>query len=180
MTTTWLRYAKVQSDRFWSKVRRTKGATSTRCWAWQGGRDKDGYGKFAITLPAENGRNPQAHVRAHRVAFALTKGDPKRLSVLHSCDNPCCCNPAHLRTGTQAMNRLDCVKRNRQPRGERHSRAKLTAADVRAIRAAAGKQTSRELAIKYGCSYALIGHIWTGRLWRHLLPSNSAVRKAIR
>lgn len=43
--------------------------------------------------------------RAHRVAYILTKGDiPDGLLILHSCGNRRCCNPAHLRQGTQSEN----------------------------------------------------------------------------
>lgn len=70
---SWVEHARAQAERFWSKVRR---GSPTTCWPWTGGKDKDGYGKFAVTLPRVNGKNPQKHVRAHRLAYLLENGAP--------------------------------------------------------------------------------------------------------
>jgi hypothetical protein len=42
--------------------------------------------------------------------------------VMHSCDNPPCCNPAHLSAGTVRDNALDMIAKGRAnpPRGELH------------------------------------------------------------
>lgn len=88
------------AERFWAKVDR-RGA----CWVWQAARDAKGYGWFIID------KTPQ---RAHRVAYELANGPiPTGLCILHSCDNPPCCNPAHLRAGTKLENSQDCVRRGR-------------------------------------------------------------------
>jgi hypothetical protein len=47
------------------------------------------------------------------VALYLSGVDVKDLFVLHSCDNPPCCNPNHLRTGTAKDNSRDMVERGR-------------------------------------------------------------------
>lgn len=98
------------------------------CWLWQGAFRGRGYGAFALnrkTLPA------------HRAAFHAATGiDPAGLLVCHSCDNPSCCNPAHLFLGTHTDNVRDMLAkgRARPPRGEAHHAAKLTVAQVRTIR----------------------------------------------
>lgn len=55
---------------------------------------------------------------AHRAAHLFGHGylDPS-LDVLHSCDNPICCNPAHLRMGTHLENMADMVQRGRHRNG---------------------------------------------------------------
>lgn len=158
---SWLDSAKAQAERFWSKV--GKGEPG-ECWPWLAGIDKDGYGKFSVTLPAVNGKNPQKHVRAHRLAFVLTYGELPGL-LRHCCDTPGCCNPEHLLAGTQADNRRDCVERGRQPRGEASAKAKLRAEDVVVIRESRGRVTAAKLAEIYGVCSATIGHIWSGRNW---------------
>jgi DNA-directed RNA polymerase specialized sigma24 family protein len=73
--------------------------------------------------------------------------------VLHSCDNPPCVNPEHLRAGTQRDNRRDAVIRRRTARGERNAAAKLTDAQFAAIprRVAAGERQA-DIAREFGVS----------------------------
>lgn len=74
---------------------------------------------------------------AHRVMFELVNGPiPEGMELLHSCDNPSCINPEHLRIGTHVENMADrdAKKRLTHKRGEEHGRAILTnqqAADIR-------------------------------------------------
>ncbi len=86
-------------ERFWSKVQR---AGDDECWYWRAGIVK-GYGQFWIA-----GKNHYAH----RVSYLLTHGWMPE-TVRHSCDNPPCCNPAHLIAGTQADNMRDKHDRGR-------------------------------------------------------------------
>lgn len=112
-----MKFTDKQIRRFWSKVKRAVAG----CWFWQAGIQSAGYG--CITL---NGKQ----LCAHRVAYMLATGKdiPAGLWVLHSCDNPACCNPAHLRLGTHADNMRDMARRGRgrggAPCGERNGNAR--------------------------------------------------------
>lgn len=57
----------------------------------------------------------------------------------------------------------------RMPRGEQHGKAKLTAADVRAIREAHASGTpARALARQYGRGSSTINHIVKRETWTHI------------
>ena len=102
-------------DRFWSYV---KQGSPNECWPWTGGTGRRGYGKFWM-----RGRS----IPAHRVAYLLNKGSPGHyLSdyVCHSCDNPPCCNPAHLWAGTAQDNQDDSKTKGRTAKGDKNGARK--------------------------------------------------------
>jgi hypothetical protein len=80
---------------------------ATECWPWtRGTTTPGGYGVLRVA-----GRP----VRAHRFVYELVNGAlTPGLYVLHSCDNPPCCNPAHLRQGTHAENMQDKIDHRRE------------------------------------------------------------------
>lgn len=91
---------------FWSRVDR-----SGDCWLWTGATFRNGYGLVAVGRDAK-GRGVPGYT--HRVAFILAKGPiPDGLVVRHACDNPPCCNPAHLLLGTQADNIHDAQRQGK-------------------------------------------------------------------
>ena len=141
--------------RFWAYVRKTD-----TCWLWQGGRTGAGYGHFAPRRGFQR--------LAHRLAYTLARGAiPAGQFVLHTCDTPACVRPEHLFLGTQADNMLDKTRKNRQARGEHNGNAKLTWAQVRAMRAelAAGA-TPTQMARTYRVHRDLVYMIRSGKLWK--------------
>ena len=86
----------------------------TGCWNWTGAKTGDGYG---------NVKRGGKSIRAHRYAFEKFVGPiPNGACVLHSCDNPACCRPDHLRVGSQ--NKISATQSTvagteRQDRGSR-------------------------------------------------------------
>jgi len=70
--------------------------------------DDKGYGKCNVL------RFGKKITRAHILAWVDANGQLPPVDkplILHSCDNPPCCNPEHLRAGTNAENMLDRVER---------------------------------------------------------------------
>jgi len=149
--------------RFWSKVRV---GSPQECWPWTAARlnRKLGYGQIFM-----NGRRQLAH----RVAWQLCRGPiPVGMVVAHHCDNPPCCNPAHLFLGTQADNLADMRSKGRaapfEPiRGEGHPKGRLTELQVREIRRryASGGVRQVDLAGEFGVSQHVISGIVRGRYW---------------
>lgn len=150
-------------SRFWSYV--TKGKPD-ECWPWKlTCRVRSGYGMFWY-----EGHNHQAH----RLAYLFARGEFDRTKdVLHACDNPPCCNPAHLWVGTDHDNRVDCERKGRRvsPKGEqvRHL-AKLTADKVRQIRSMALTQgvPHRKLARIFGVKRQSIASVVKRETWKHI------------
>jgi HNH endonuclease len=106
-------------------------------------------------------------IGAHRAAWILYKGEiPNGLSVLHHCDNSLCVNPGHLFLGTQRDNMADMVQKGRSPKGESKWGAKLTTADVNAIRASPDGHTA--LAHRFGVADSIIVRVRQRLIWRHL------------
>lgn len=127
------------SERFWSKVD-VQGPDD--CWEWQAHRDRKGYGKFQMS----NSRP------AHRVAWELANGAIQNdLFVCHRCDNPSCCNPAHLFLGTNDDNLKDAVRKGRTSRGVNRPNSKLTPEIViEARRRYQAGEFSNNLATEFG------------------------------
>jgi hypothetical protein len=80
------------------------------CWEWGRGRTSAGYGVVY-------GRGSRAHRNmhyTHRLSYQIHCGPiPTGMQVLHSCDNPGCCNPAHLRLGDDLDNHSECARKGR-------------------------------------------------------------------
>lgn len=101
--------------------------------------------------------------------------DPGPLYVCHKCDNPKCCNPAHLFLGTHRDNMADMTAKGRRlgrhknNTGTANPRAKLTENDVRDIRVLfAGGKLLREVAAIYSLSIPTVFAIRSGRNWLHV------------
>lgn len=144
--------------RFWSKVAVT--ADDTRCWLWQGCTDARGYGRTIL------------HYKrwlAHRLAWFFTYGVEPKLHLLHSCDNPRCVNPRHLREGTDAENIRDAQMRGRWLRGEDKPNAYCTNMQVRAIRQERMSGTPMKvIAAHFNVPYTVVTSICAGRVYANV------------
>ena len=141
-----------------------KSVGENECWPFTGGTSGAGYGFIMINRVMK---------AVHRVAYEESYGPiPDGLFVLHSCDNPPCANPRHLRVGTLQDNMDDKVIRNRQyrPKGELTKTAKLTSDEVREIHALfnSGVFSRKELAKKFDVSRSAIEMILLGKRWGHI------------
>jgi hypothetical protein len=137
-----------------------------QCWVWKGYIGLNGYGSL------NHGGIPRG---AHRVVYeALVGSIPEGLFLRHSCDNPPCCNPAHLIPGTAKDNAGDMVSRERQCRGSKNHSAKLDEETVLKIRREHKQgRTNKELAAEYGLTPTPMSQLLRGITWRHVpLPDH--------
>lgn len=106
------RLTDADRERFWAKVDRRG---PDECWPWTRYLNADGYGVFG-----HGGRAAARTLLASRVCWFITRGVWPSVCVLHDCDNPRCCNPAHLFLGTPTDNNADMRRKGRQAKGDRH------------------------------------------------------------
>ena len=136
------------------------------CWLWNGAAGNHGYGVVSL------GRVGLKE-SAHRFFYQLHKGPiAPGLCVCHKCDTPGCVNPDHLFLGTNADNMADRRAKGRY-NGTWNSRAMLTDAQIREIRATPSNVSNKELAARYGVRRRTIWDIRSSRTWPHL-PGASA------
>lgn len=145
------------AERFWSKVDRRG---PDECWPWTAARfeHRGGYGAFGIARKV---------YKASRVAWALGNGKPlpsPQEMVLHSCDNPPCCNPRHLSLGGPQRNAIESYHRN----GRVAANRKLTPEIARTITTtySGARGEIAAMAQTYGVSEAAVRHIVRGRQWK--------------
>jgi predicted XRE-type DNA-binding protein len=137
------------------------------CIEFKGYKNKGGYGQ----------ERSAGKVRlAHRIAYCKAKNiDIKQIDglvVMHTCDNPPCVNPEHLRLGTQQENVDDMMKKGRHDFGglvgEEHGKAKLTSEDVLRIREMVKFKSQTEVARLFLICQPHVSDIVLRRRWAHL------------
>ena len=151
-------------ERFWYYV--VKGEPN-ECWEWLGCKCQ-GYGRIK-----DNGDKYFSHRFSYQLHHPLTKSiHDIDLCVCHSCDNPGCVYPAHLRLDTRTNNNKERMEKNRgnRPVGERNPTCILNEKQVKEIRSEyqAGNITQVELAKEYGVKPTVIWEIVNRRSWKHI------------
>lgn len=109
-------------DRFHKYVSKTEG-----CWLWNGAAIPRGYGRFYLRGKARYAH--RASLELH--GFGIVPDDKV---VMHSCDNPACVNPLHLKVGTSSENMQDASRKGRVVRvqdwhGIKNPKSKLRVGD---------------------------------------------------
>lgn len=160
-------------DRFWTRVEKRG---PDECWAWGGTvNGKDGYGIIGGLLHGKRYAEAGKKLLAHRISWIMHNGDfPDEAPddyhgwvVLHTCDNPRCVNPGHLRLGTQRNNVDDMHQKARAntgglaPKfGAAHHNAVLDADKVAYI--IGSTKTNGDLAAELGVHKATIKRVRCG------------------
>lgn len=143
-----------QLKAFWDKVD-VKGPLD--CWNWKASKSLRGRPVFNPSGCQKLGIS----YLSYRVSWVIHYGlVPPGMCVLHSCDNPLCCNPEHLFLGTSLDNTIDMLKKGRG------GKAKLNELQVMNIRK--DERPRREIASEYGITLNMIQKIKSRHSWRHL------------
>ncbi len=91
-------------DRWWKFV---WVGSESNCWIWTGARTALGYGRFWMA-------GCGSAYLAHRVGYRWYVGViPAGKVLMHSCDNPSCVNPMHLRPGSYQGNTWEMIEKGR-------------------------------------------------------------------
>ncbi len=130
-------------QRFWQGVF-VRG--ENECWPWLRAQVTDGYGTVALKKGVP--------VATHRLCYEIHHGEiPIGMSILHTCDNPPCCNPKHLILGDAALNAADRTAK----------KGKLHPQQVEEIKK--DKRAQRTIAADYGITQSMVCLIKKGERW---------------
>lgn len=151
-------------ERFWKHVNKL---SEDECWPWTGATTRGGYAQLSV------GRyKPDATIwGVHRLSYILHKGEiPDGMLILHSCDNPRCVNPKHLRVGTTLDNMRDRHAKGHYSVGSQNTAAKLTEADVAEIRRIynTSRTSTKVIAKQFSITREHAWNIATRRSWKHI------------
>lgn len=141
------------------------------CLTWPYGAAKNGYG-----MVSHGGRMRYVH----RLVCEAVKGHaptPKH-EAAHSCGRggEGCVNPRHLSWKTRTENQADRLVHGTHNRGERQGMAKLTEADVRAIRQIGSAESLSAIGRKFGVHAKTVSQIFSGQNWGWLPTDKFAER----
>jgi hypothetical protein len=128
------------------------------CWVWAGTFDTlEKYGSMKWQGKRQ---------AAHRLMFYATHGYMP-VETRHTCDNPPCCNPAHLLDGNRQLNVRDRVERGRSARrpGRANPNARYTDGQVDTVRKlwGLGGRTGDQIAALTGVNRNAVYRIKNGQ-----------------
>ncbi len=136
-------------------------------WHWIGAKNKDGYGQIKVD---------GVQMGAHVISYELFNGSvPEGMFILHSCDDPSCVNPEHLRLGTHLENMKDRMKSGHYKNmiGSNNMNAKMSDSQVLEIRNlyAEGNMSQSEIAKMFGIHQTQVSRYVRNETRRKETPS---------
>lgn len=128
------------------------------CWPWT----KSTGGGSGKGKPRPYFQYDSTKVIAYRLVYELVHGVTlsSETFIRHKCDNPICCNPAHMETGTHQENMDDMVAR------DRHGLSHIAVRRIRWM-LATRELTHAEIAALNETSASTVGRIARNELHTH-------------
>jgi len=123
-----------------------------KCWIWQRGKSKSGYGRFVY-----KGHPVHAHILSCEAKYKRKRREEE--IVRHLCANRICCNPDHLIFGTRQENAIDCLY-------TKNNITTLDPSDV--VNIYKSSKNPKELSILHNVHVSAIYNILSGRTWTHV------------
>ncbi len=163
------------AERFRARVDSSAGPEA--CWPWTGGDcNRFGHGRMQTVGVPWLPRRTMAHRLAYMLANGpIPEGDGYHgTCVLHRCDNPSCCNPAHLFLGTAGENNSDrhAKGRTRTIKGFRWTtdhppgnNSRMTGRVEEVRRRYAGGESARSIAADMGVSRNAVHGLLSGKTY---------------
>lgn len=155
---------------FWQSIAVT--SDPTKCWNWMGAGGEHGYARTFFK---------GSYYGRHVLALWLHTGIKPLRWVLHTCDNPPCCNPAHLYEGTPQDNVRDREVRMRSANYTGNNKRRLTYEDVLQIRKLVKDGVTQvKVASMLGFTFAAIHNVCRGRTWKDPKGIKAVTDKSLR
>lgn len=122
------------------------------------GRGGNGFGYHYKRVGA---RSEMLHRVVYSEHYGVALEDMQGMVVMHTCDNPRCINPDHLKLGTQADNMKDMQRKGRwKGRKVQVARTrKMSVEQRKEALALLGTVTQKELAARYNVSQSTIARL---------------------
>lgn len=135
--------------------------TDRDCWEFRRRTNQRGYGSVYVTIEKR-----KINKSTHKLVYEQLCGPvPPGMFVCHKCDNPLCCNPAHLFISDCKGNARDMVEKGRGKTvltwGPINGNHKLTTEQVYSIRS--DSRFLRVIASEYGVTKSTISQIKNGK-----------------
>lgn len=136
---------------------------SEDCIEWPFHVDAAGYAELEYLGKGRKGS------QVALILSGIPRPEAPRNQALHSCDNPPCVNPRHLRWGTIQENMADRGRRGRTPHGTNQYAAILTDEVVREMRSrrSSGARV-KDLAAEFGVTPSTAQAAIVGKTWAHV------------
>ena len=146
-------------------VKRHSSYVHDDCLIWPFGNNGNGYCRIGFSRTKK--------VYAHRLMCEYAHGPAPTAKhiAMHLCGNGHlgCLNPRHLRWGTNAENQLQRAADGTHQRGDRHPNSKMT--ETQAREALETDTPTKDLAYKFGVSYATVLAVRARKSWAWLVPA---------